>query len=134
MKKEDKELLLKDLSARLSYGVICHTPKGDGHLCSIIQTIFGTEYGINIKATERDYFNDEEVCIKPYLRTISSMTEEEKVEFCDLQDKFLLSSQYPVTCGYDLFDWLDKNMFDYRDLIPKGLAIEVNEQNNPYKD
>ena len=134
MKKEDKELLLKDLSARLSYGVICHTPKGDGHLCSINQTIFGTEYGINVKAIEREYFNDKEVCIKPYLRTISSMTEEEKVEFCDLQDKFLLSSQYPVTCGYDLFDWLDKNMFDYRGLIPQNLAIEITEENNPYKD
>ena len=78
---QEKELLLKDLCARLSYGVICSTPKGDGHLCSINQTIFGTEYGVNIKATTRDYFNDREVCIKPYLRPRYSETEEEKKEF-----------------------------------------------------
>ena len=33
-----------------------------------------------------------------------------------------------------LIDWLNKNMFDFRGLIPKGLAIEVTEDNNPYKD
>lgn len=38
--------------------------------------------------------------------------------------------------GFELgddVDWLNKNHFDYRDLIPKGLAIEVTEENNPYK-
>lgn len=134
MTQKNKELLLRDLCARLPYGVICNTPEGDGHLCSIIQTIFGSEYGINIKATERDYFNDKEVCIKPYLRPMSSMTEEEKVEYCNLQDKFLLSSQYPLTDGYALFDWLNKNMFDYRGLIPQNLVIEITEENNPYKN
>ena len=48
MTEQDKQLLLKDLCTRLPYGVICHTEKGDGHLCSINQTIFGTEYGLNI--------------------------------------------------------------------------------------
>ena len=132
MKKEDKELLLKDLCARLPYGVICHTPKGDGHLCSINQTIFGTEYGINVKATERDYFNDKEVCIKPYLRPISSMTYEEKVEYlniCGIEMNNPLSSP-----RYNGIDYLNSIHVDYRGLIPKGLAIEVIESNNPYKD
>ena len=61
------------------------------------------------------------------------MTGEEKVEYCNLQDKFLLSSQYPVTDGYALFDWLNKKMFDYRGLIPKYLALSTDEF-NPYKD
>lgn len=128
MKKEDKELLLKDLSARLSYGVICNTPKGDGHLCSIIQTIFGTEYGINIKATERDYFNDKEVCIKPYLRSMSSMTEEKEREYN--LTKTLSIVDHPTL---ESFDWLLKNHFDCRGLIEKGLAIAITEDNDPYK-
>ncbi len=146
MKKENKELLLKDLCARLPYGVICNTPEGDGHLCSIIQTIFGTEYGINIKATERDYFNDKEVCIKPYLRPMSSMTEEEKIYIdhkfgADNYGNITIYSSYEGGASeieladiVGFQDWLNKNMFDYRGLIPMGLAIEVTEQNNPYKD
>jgi hypothetical protein len=34
----------------------------------------------------------------------------------------------------DIIDWLLKNHFDFRSLIPKGLAIEVTKDNNPYKD
>lgn len=148
MEKEDNELLLKDLCTRLPYGVVCNTPKGDGHLCSINQTIFGTEYGVNIKATERDYFNDKEVCIKPYLRPMSSMTEEEKEEL-RLTYSFLYSN-YPFDNeeedgeeeedsieghyepSVETFDWYNKKMFDYRGLIEKGLAIAVTEENNPY--
>lgn len=131
MKKEDKELLLKDLSTRLPYGVICNTPEGDGHLCSIIQTIFGTEYGINIKATERDYFNDKEVCIKPYLRPMSSMTYEEKVEYLNICGNEM---ENPLASPrYSGIDYLNSIHIDYRGLIPMGLAIEVTEDNNPYK-
>jgi hypothetical protein len=65
---------------------------------------------------------------------MSGMTEEEKEEYCNLQDKFLCSSHYPVTDAYELFDWLNKNHFDYRELIKKGLAIAVTEENNPYKE
>lgn len=129
----DKELLLKDLSARLPYGVICNTSEGDGHLGSIILTIFGIEYGINIKTTERnyfnDYFNDKEVCIKPYLRPMSSMTEEEKLMY-----EGLMIGTDNASYMSDVIDWLNKNMFDYRGLIPKDLAIEVTKENNPYKD
>ena len=47
MIQEDKKLLLQDFSARLSHGVIVSTPKGNGHLCTINQTIFGNEYLVN---------------------------------------------------------------------------------------
>lgn len=140
MKKEDKELLLKDLSARLSYGVICNTPKGDGHLCSINQTIFGTKYGINIKATERDYFNDKEVCIKPYLRPMSSMTEEEKKEYIEYAGyeieesvngrhyeyylKDFVGTQEEPIANVDAIDWLNAHHFDYRGLIEKNIALD----------
>jgi len=136
MTQEEKDLLLKDLCARLPYGVICNTPKGDGHLCSINKTIFGNKYGINIKATERDYFNDREEVIKPYLRPMSSMTKEEKKEFCKIEGR--IAQYFP--CKYiklifsvDELDWLNKKMFDYRKddedktMIKKGLALKAPE-------
>ena len=129
MTQEDKLLLLQDLCTRLPYGVICNTSKGDGHLCSINQTIFGTEYGINIKATERDYFNDREEVIKPYLRTMFSMTEGEKKQTRDLW-----IGADTKTHAIRLIDFYNKNHFDYRGLIPKGLAIDVTKESNPYKE
>lgn len=132
MTKEEKQLLLQDLCARLPYGVICNTPKGDGHLCSINQTIFGTEYGINIKATERDYFNDREEVIKPYLRPMSSMTEEE-IEIYRIIIKSLLENSVTNNVA-TLYNFLNSKHLDYNSLIYFGLAIEVTEENNPYKD
>ena len=127
MTQEEKQLLLKDLSARLFYGVICHTEKGDGHLLSINQTIFGTEYGININPLKRDYFNDSEqneVIIKPYLRPMSSMTEEErKSEPCGTSLDGYMYSDEAVT----YIDWLLEHHFDFRNLIEKGLALEAPE-------
>lgn len=149
--QEDKQLLLKDLCARLPYGVICHTEEGDGHLCSINQTIFGTEYGININSLKRDYFNDSETerqAIKPYLRPLSSMTVEEKKELSVRYVWKITSTKIRIRYhseGYwdndtecpteeylKLFDWFNEHHFDYRGLIDKGLAIEVTEENNPY--
>ena len=125
MTKEDKELLLKDLCARLPYGVICNTPKGDGHLCSINQTIFGTEYGVNIKATTRDYFNDGEISIKPYLRPRYSLTEEEKKEFYKIvYDSMNIDNISPSAY---VADWEYSKHFDVHGLIEKGLALEAPE-------
>ena len=149
MTQEDRKLLLIDLSARLSHGVICKVSKGNGHLCSINQTIFGVEYGININATERDYFNDTEEIIKPYLRPMSSMTEEEKEELSAKYNWSIMGNDISIRYhseGYwdddtecptneylKLFDWLNAHHFDYRGLIEKDLAIAVTEENNPYK-
>lgn len=132
MTQEDKQLLLQDLCARLPHGVIVSTPKGNGHLCSINQTIFGNEYGVNIDATKRDYFNDNECDIKPYLRPMSSMTKEEYRELEGLLQKhnFNLNEE---TASIEI-DWLNAHHFDYRGLIEKGLAIAVTEENNPYKE
>lgn len=132
MKQEEKDLLLKDLSARLSYGVICNTPKGDGHLCSINQTIFGTEYGVNIQATKRDYFNDREVCIKPYLRPMSSMTSQEWCELCDCDTEdekaaIFIKDGRRFVSHVNKETFLNSRHFDYRGLIEKGLALEAPE-------
>ena len=122
MKPEDKELLLKDLCARLPYGV-----KVKSYSERTVTLTLG-----NCDLISMFYKDEDDWYCKPYLRPMSSMTEEETVEYCDLQDKFLLSSQYPVTDGYALFDWLNEHHFDYRDLISRGLAIKVTDDNNPY--
>lgn len=122
MKPEHKELLLQDLCARLPYGVIVETSKGSGHICDINLTIFGTEVGVNINPTSRDKFNIEEC--KPYLFPLSRMTEEQENELLDiLEDKSGDEFEYKVV------DFYNKNHFDYRGLIEKGLAIDATNLN-----
>ena len=138
MAQEDKQLLLKDLCARLPYGVICNTPKGNGHLNSINQTIFGIELGININAVHRDTFKLEEC--KPYLRPMSSMTEEEEKEFGKIigfngedENNWVRYDNIHTIYGISLLginkliDWLNAHHFDYCGLIERGLVIEATE-------
>ena len=127
MKQEDKELLLRDLCARLPYKVIVEFISYEGDT----SPWFGE---LSCKDLDSFIHDVEYIEIKPYLRPMSSMTEEEKEEYCNLQDIFLYSSQYPVIDAYAMFDWLNAHYFDYRGLIEKGLAIAVTEDNNPYKD
>lgn len=124
MTKEEKKLVLKDLCGRLSYGVIVNTPKGDGHLCSINQTIFGNEYGVNIKVTERDFFNDDECDIKPYLRPMSDMTKDEKKMFRRFGE-FEVTLDFEMEYIIEVLDMFNRNHLDYRGLIEKGLAMQA---------
>ena len=85
------------------------------------------------------------IYIKPYLRSMSSMTESERLEVeqiigydVEIRDDFLsLFSPSIKRVSYlellAVFNWLNEHHFDYRGLIEKGLAIEVTENNNPYK-
>lgn len=129
MTQEEKELLLNDICTRLPYGLKCQIQEDEytyigtlcrievdnknGHLLDFAETINGLECQV--------YLSE----IKPYLFPFSSMTKEQTIEYCDLQAKFLYSSQYPVTDSYELFEWLNKNRIDYRGLIEKGLAINA---------
>lgn len=131
MTREDKELLLKDLCARLPYGVIALTEKGKGHICDINLTIFGTEIGVNVNPIARDTFSIDD--IKPYLFPLSSMTEEQKKEYNLLRD-FVPTYHYEYgdivedTELYDNWgsiDYLIANHFDYRGLIEKSLALDA---------
>lgn len=128
MNKEDKELLLKDLAARLPYGVSVYIRYKTGEPC----------YG---KLTPKDiqWFIDSKIeTIKPYLRSLSSMTKKERKEYtslCNRQD--IDTPTWSKIIWHDTYksiDWLNKKMFDYRGLIEKGLAIAVTEENNPYKE
>jgi hypothetical protein len=133
MTQEYKELLLKDLSARLPYGVKVRTPYNDAILRGIVD-----RKGVKTTIDYTDIVRDKQTYpiryIKPYIRPMLSMTEEEAEIYTylwDRQDEF--STDLDIQFKVDLFDWLNKNHFDYRGLIEKGLAIAVTKENNPYK-
>ena len=123
MTQEDKELLLKDLCARLPYRTMvkCNT---DGH------------HEFDEELSETHIMNFYQFDTKPYLRSMSSMTKEEEKEY----DSFIVGQQpfdsdfsaYPIEhkllYEFDIssyIDWLNAHHFDYRNLIPKGLALEA---------
>jgi hypothetical protein len=129
MKQEEKMLLLQDLCARLPYGVICHyncvtsydmmiigKANAEGELKGIIPLSDG-HIGFMVDCDKIDALEGD---IKPYLRPMSSITEEESEEFSNME-----------IVGYSNYDWLNKHHFDYRGLIEKGLALEAPE--NMYK-
>ena len=129
MTQEDKELLFKDLCARLPYGVIVVTPKGRGYVCNINHTIFDYELGVNINPIIRDSFSINDV--KPYLFPLSSMTEEEwedyqKIRMIDWVHGDINGTF--INAGLTV-DWLNAHHFDYRNLINKNLAIDCTNLN-----
>ena len=121
MTQEDKELLLKDLCARLPYGIKflreSWNYEWDQEL-SVIEVLEDIDKDGYINRTK--VYNVED--IKPYLFPLSSMTEEQEKEWL-----YTLSSDYHIT--YDTVDWCNKNHFDHRGLIPMGLAIDATNLN-----
>lgn len=128
MTQEEKNLLLEDLCNRLSYGVKCnvgeetpYTLSGieiddvNGHLFDFVEK----KNGLNMQV----YLSE----VKPYLFPLSSMTEEQRKEF-DTTLKYLPAEEIDVWT-LDTYDWCNKNHFDYRGLIKKGLAIDATTMN-----
>ena len=117
MTQEDKNLLLKDLCARLPYGV--KVKLGDN------PNIFDLEYRIKFAVMYGDSDKLEDILditnIKPYLFPLSSMTEEQERELTNIT----YSNNDDVTIALLTIDWLNKNHFDYRGLIEKGLALDA---------
>ena len=133
MTQEEKELLLRDLCSRLPYGVKIELTWWVMDEGTCINTTLEPDH---VEQLLNDEYGDTE--IKPYLRPMSSMTEEEKAQLSqyacigeDLNGEFVDEVQRKDCAAY--IDWLNKHHFDYRELIERGLAIEVTEENNPYK-
>jgi len=155
MTQEEKQLLLKDLCARLPYGVkgrvYAETTKGDYDITGdmiffdspfdvILDDVNTSTEEIHVIAIGNedtvDFIEDQQINgalytiddFKSYLRPMSSMTEEEKKEYEKLT---VMTSDG----GYDWYmvpllsasDWLNAHHFDYRNLIDKDLAIEAPE-------
>lgn len=130
MKQENKELLLKDLCARLPYDVkVCiklpnHQKKVfEEHIGDLKELTRDGGYLVNSKGIDYRSFN---LDIKPYLRSMSSMTEEEAMEYANCGNIIANSPQnnYLIP-NPNCVDWLNSHHFDYRGLIEKGLAIAV---------
>ena len=114
MTQEEKQLLLKDLCARLPYGV----KLDNGLKLRSIDTL--TQI---VSCSGSDKKID---CIKPYLRPMSSMTEDEKEEYRNECNK-VLSMPFKINGPYPIVDWLNAHHFDHRGLIERDLAIEAPE-------
>lgn len=108
MKSKDRQLLLIDLCGRLPYEVK-GLHRGETQRLLIMDS-FGS-YQVNGYDA---WFDLNSVIFKPYLRPMSSMTEEELAEY----NRFELSD-------FRRIDWLNAHHFDYRGLIEKGLALEM---------
>lgn len=133
MTQEDKELLLKDLCGRLHYDVkilIQDTfeysiVSPERHVLDVsnFSDIFCFKYKKLDKLMKKamrerpDY-----IVIRPYLFPMSSMTEEQQKDLA----KFVANGVYDENIVYD---WFNKNHFDYRGLISKGLAIDATNLN-----
>ena len=123
MTREEKELLLKEISARLPYGLIVQYKRKTFEPYS--------EYTADEKVEIDDMLHHRLKVLdcKPYLRPMSSMTEEESEkfeEFLELQTEYTTGAD--IRFKYDMFDWLNSRHFDYRGLIEKGLALEAPEE------
>lgn len=127
MTKEEKDLLLRDLCARLPYGVKCNTPTGGIFSLHMLNPNEQSRFGKGIAFDFGKTYDVED--IKPYLRPMSSMTEEEKEEYLStkirIERKYLGEIIYYATS--DTVDWLNAHHFDYRNLIDKDLALEAPE-------
>ena len=116
MKQEDKELLLVDLYVRLPYGVK-------------IQAKEWATVDTELKIGHIQRLQYDEIEVKPYLRPMSSMTEEEIVEFNNIpstKNYQIVREDLPWdVANYKQIDWLNTHHFDYRGLIERGLALEA---------
>ena len=146
MKQEDKELLLRDLCARLPYGVKCSFGVDDAvyEITGINPTCCGASeiQATHIKSSINGDFRLNSC--KPYLFPLSSMTEEQKIECfkgtdIELDEHNEIWSTFPISNSdivltnlnnwLKVINWLNKNHFDYRGLIEKGLAIDATNKN-----
>lgn len=126
MTQEHKELLLKDLCARLQYGVKCKSKYFDNDTLSGI-IVDEEETMFNFSVNNEGFIT--QLCcseFKPYLFPLSSMNEEQKIIYGDLCYDIIHSLAWDMQAALnELVDWLNKNHFDYNNLIPKGLAIDA---------
>ena len=149
MAQEDKELLIKDLCARLDTNLVCSIYRTDdegvGYRDEVLHGYCKGDIWYEFYFREDCSIGIDNVSkIKPYLFPLSSMTEEQLYEIKEITEfkynhntlelvkwtethttlEFWLE-EVPQYSVIEVFDWLNKNHFDYRGLIEKGLAIDA---------
>jgi hypothetical protein len=126
MTQEEKDLLYKDLCARIPYSLIVSCTDDDGTMPNVWEVAyinkFKDAYLLNTESTATQLISIEEV--KPYLYPMSSMNEELREEYKDLLD----NDGYSLDANDNVFtlqDFYCKYHFDYRGLIEKDLALKA---------
>ena len=134
MNKEEKELLLKVLCEMLPHKVRCNCVNGLGGgktdkgvlkyigNCNGVISNYYEDIPIDSGFVNNVFYPIEN--IKPYLRSITSMTKKEKKEYDKLRMSFYKNAK---DASLVLVDWLNEHHFDQRGLIEKGLALEAPE-------
>ena len=145
MNKEDKELSFIDISGRLHYGVIVNYKENEyEHPKWKITNLHTLSYSKSGTLIDTDYdgwigYEEYKGCgmstgskpfrfgeVLPYLRPMSSMTEEEEIEYdATFATIKTADGHYDSAMTYKSFDFLNSHHFDYRGLIKKGLALEA---------
>ena len=119
MSRDEKELLLCNLHELLRYGIMCSC---DGNDCPL-----SADYLKNVNGQIRVYFKEYSQhsypieVVKPYLRSMSSMTDDERKKFGGLS-----AHAINIICGTPIYYLLERHL-DFSNLIEKGLALEAPE-------
>lgn len=122
MDKDKKKLLITDLCARLPYAVKINC---NGEIGPYTRPSMECTVMYEIAKVDEEYdcwvVNGYDISqVKPYLRTLDDLTDEEKRQY-ELLTKHYAPNPYPV------MEWLNEHHVDYRGLIPKGLALKAKE-------
>ena len=142
MTQNEKDILLKDLCARLPYKVKVQI-KNVSKICTLEEIDCNSdEMSVAVKHENGELNGYDFDLAKPYLFPMSSMTEEQNYEMmsCSSEDCLdhmeMLKSLRECTdfthwplYEYRVIDWFNKNHFDYRGLIPMGLANDATDKN-----
>ena len=129
MTREERELVFIELSSRTPYGVYCNidgdkrlllgTRREDDDVFASLKYPFRTgitdKYGVTYRVMEMEIGQWE---IRPYLRPLSDMTEEEEIYY---------NTVFVHKSPFEKLVWLNSHHFDYRDLITSGVAIKAEE-------
>lgn len=146
MKKEDKQLLLVDLCTRLAF----HCRVFYEYVDDLDNKTYG--YSLTLNTWCIDEFNANKAIVKPYLRPLSSITDDELVELRKICPHAVFNSAGAAIgswilgingSDYGRITYIDEmskilkfcysHHLDCNGLIEAGLAVEVTEENNPYK-
>lgn len=131
MTQEEKKLLLIDLYARIPYGVKVQYYEMETFLVDGDIEYVHNDY-VKIKNKDKEVYI---MAVKPYLRPMSSMTEEELKMVCfmnaltdmELRDRINFPNMFVKSYTIETFDLFNSHHLDYRGLIEKGLALEALE-------
>lgn len=124
MDQNNKALLFIDLCGRYPYGVIVKLD--DKTVCVDDIKFIRGDYYLTLKDIDKTYIGVDVERVRPYLRSLKSMTADEKEEYKKTFDTYENGTGTKLVCqSYQTFDWLNAHHFDYRSLIEQGLALEA---------